>query len=95
MIGSIPKYRSRICTTTLCWILLGLRASIAVNASGTESLGAVASESKLCSEIGIELLKRGVSQHRHMSRVLWAEHVTSGECCRCTGWNYSVRGSNW
>jgi gamma-glutamyltranspeptidase/glutathione hydrolase len=29
--------------------------------SGTDSLGAVSCESKTCSEIGIELLRRGVS----------------------------------
>jgi len=35
---------------------------IAVTATtGQDSLGAVSSESKICSEIGIELLKRGVS----------------------------------
>lgn len=38
-----------------CWIITAI-------ATSTENeLGAVASESKVCSEVGIELLRRGVS----------------------------------
>jgi hypothetical protein len=46
----------------LLWLLLlnGHLAN-AVPAHGTDALGAVSSESKTCSEIGIELLRRGVS----------------------------------
>lgn len=43
-------------------ILLGCRISSVVGTvSLTDGLGAVSSESKICSEIGIELLKMGVS----------------------------------
>jgi hypothetical protein len=48
----------------LLWLLLLHSSSELVNAApahGTDSLGAVSSESKICSEIGIELLRRGVS----------------------------------
>jgi hypothetical protein len=48
----------------LIWFLLLHSSSNLVNAApahGTDSLGAVSSESKTCSEIGIELLRRGVS----------------------------------
>jgi hypothetical protein len=49
----------------LLWLLLlnGHLAN-AVPAHGKDALGAVSSESKTCSEIGIELLRRGVSSFR-------------------------------
>jgi hypothetical protein len=49
----------------LLWLLL-LNGHLvnAVPAHGTDALGAVSSESKTCSEIGIELLRRGVSSFR-------------------------------
>jgi hypothetical protein len=45
----------------LLWLLL-LNGHLvnAVPAHGTDALGAVSSESRTCSEIGIELLRRGV-----------------------------------
>jgi hypothetical protein len=55
---SVIRHASR----GLLWLLL-LNGHL-VNgapAHGTDSLGAVSSESKTCSEIGIELLRRGVS----------------------------------
>ena len=42
---------------------------------GTDSLGAVSSESKLCSEIGIELLKRGVSSAPFIA-LIETDHMT-------------------
>ena len=42
-------------------LLLNEYVTKAAPAHGTDSLGAVSSESKTCSEIGIELLRRGVS----------------------------------
>ena len=62
MTGQMSILRSPSCAATLCWILLGLTKVVAINAAGTESRGAVACESKICSEIGIDLLARGVSQ---------------------------------
>jgi hypothetical protein len=49
----------------LLWLLL-LNGHLvnAVPVHGTDALGAVSSESKTCSEIGIELLRRGVSSFR-------------------------------
>jgi gamma-glutamyltranspeptidase/glutathione hydrolase len=51
---------------SILWLMLvcGSR-ELVVNGytSGTDSLGAVSCESKTCSEIGIELLRRGVSSH--------------------------------
>lgn len=41
--------------------LLSLIGTSVTWTEGKDSLGAVSSESKLCSEIGVELLKRGVS----------------------------------
>jgi hypothetical protein len=41
--------------------LVGLGWLIAAVSAGKDDLGAVSSESAVCSEIGIELLKRGVS----------------------------------
>lgn len=58
-IGSMASSRAlRSCLLTLL-----VSASNVCNAaaiSSTDRLGAVSSESKLCSEIGVELLKRGV-----------------------------------
>ncbi len=47
----------------LLLMLLSYSRHVIINASaaGTDSLGAVSSENKACSEIGIELLRRGVS----------------------------------
>ncbi|KAH8685399.1 hypothetical protein BGZ60DRAFT_395099 [Tricladium varicosporioides] len=58
------------------FILLNLfKQTICSHLTAPNSLGAVASESKICSEIGIGLLKRGVSfmsaqaRSRHFRRV--------------------------
>ena len=48
-------------TALLSLILISWIGSIGVCAAGTDSRGAVSSESRICSEIGIELLERGVS----------------------------------
>jgi hypothetical protein len=48
-------------TEFLGGFLAGFGGLSATTTGGTDSLGAVSSESKICSEIGIELLKRGVS----------------------------------
>lgn len=65
--------------------LLSIAGTCAAWTTGTDSLGAVSSESRLCSEIGIELLKRGVSclafnpdletdhMTREMRRMPWLE----------------------
>lgn len=47
------------------WLMLVCGSGHVVDAytGGTDSLGAVSSESKTCSEIGVELLKRGVSSN--------------------------------
>ena len=45
-----------------------------------DKLGAVASESAICSNIGIGLLKRGV-RVPYCSSILALTHVTTGECC--------------
>jgi hypothetical protein len=45
-----------------------------------DKLGAVASESAICSNIGIGLLKRGV-RAPYCSGTLVLTHVTTGECC--------------
>lgn len=54
----------RNASRSVLWLILvcGSR-NVVVNGytSGTDSLGAVSCESKTCSEIGIELLRRGVS----------------------------------
>ncbi len=48
----------------LCMMLMSTRyLNVNASASGTDSLGAVSCESKACSEIGIELIRRGVSLH--------------------------------
>jgi hypothetical protein len=55
--------------TTLLWLILSIwGGSIVASASSSDTLGAVSSESKLCSEIGIELLKRGVSSIHPLTR---------------------------
>ena len=47
------------------WLMLASSAGVitanATPTAGTDSIGAVSCESKTCSEIGIELLRRGVS----------------------------------
>ncbi len=42
--------------------LISVLGTSAAWTSGTGSLGAVSSESRLCSEIGADLLERGVSE---------------------------------
>jgi hypothetical protein len=50
----------------ILWLMLvsqSIYFTANASASGTDSLGAVSCESKACSEVGIELLRRGVSLH--------------------------------
>jgi gamma-glutamyltranspeptidase/glutathione hydrolase len=61
IIALMSMYIPRGYTVFLCLILSTWSGNIVANASSSDTLGAVSSESKLCSEIGIELLKRGVS----------------------------------
>lgn len=55
-------------------------------ASGTKDLGAVSSESRVCSEIGVELLKRGVSVSYMHDLEEVTDHVL-GKCSGCDGGN--------
>ncbi|PQE07444.1 hypothetical protein CJF30_00007170 [Rutstroemia sp. NJR-2017a BBW] len=64
---------------SLGYVLLGWIGHHAAGAHGSASRGGVASESKLCSQIGAELIERG------------AAHVRLGKCGRCNGWDYSLR----
>ncbi|KAH7305069.1 gamma-glutamyltranspeptidase-like protein [Rhexocercosporidium sp. MPI-PUGE-AT-0058] len=56
--ASMPKIPGKLSRNVLAILLLGQAASC-TTISGPDSLGAVSSESKLCSEIGIGLLERG------------------------------------
>jgi hypothetical protein len=68
--GIYFKLERLILRPVLCLILLiCTRLSSATHVS-SGSLGAVSSESKICSEIGIELLKRAVSLDLHINVAL-------------------------
>ena len=94
IIAPISRYILRSYTAFLCLILNTWSGSIVVNASSSDTLGAISSESKLCSEIGLELLKRGVSLFILDSNQR-SDHMTSGKCGRCPCWNTAVCWSCW
>ena len=75
------------------FLLSNLSGSFTVNAAGMDKLGAVSSESRICSEIGIGLLERGVRLVHGLSSKK-ANHMTLGECGRCARWDDSLCGSN-
>ncbi len=67
--GTYFKLERLISRPVLCLILCaGLSSATHVSSGG---LGAVSSESEICSEIGTELLKRGVSLDLHIDVALW------------------------
>jgi hypothetical protein len=76
------------------FLLSSLSGSFTVNADGADKLGAVSSESRICSEIGIGLLERGVRFTQRNVQAKRANHMTLGKCGRCARWDDSLCGSN-
>ena len=92
--GSQKKFAARL-TFLFSFLTSICSGDVFFKAPINQESGAVASESKVCSEIGINLLKKGVGYHAlelDISEV--ANSLISGKCSGCARWDESLCGCN-